>query len=99
MVKLIGGTRAVAALRVEGAAEVWRATAHIAIVVSNGSCTEAVARKRWRGLVVLPDGRSVSAISRRPRAARAGKVPHVEVDKGTDAGLIIIATNIDVSER
>ena len=56
MVHLNGSTSAAAALIVEGAAEVWRATAHIAIVVVDGTrggkCEAVVTR---RGPEVLDD--------------------------------------------
>ena len=47
-----GRASAVVGLVVEGAAVVWRAAAHIAIVVHDRSCTEFEARSIRRGIVV-----------------------------------------------
>ena len=83
MVHLNGGTSAAAALIVENAAVVWRATAHVTIVVVDGSrggkCYAVV---NWRGPKVGEDGRRLSAIVGIARAARASIILDVKVDAG-----------------
>ena len=74
-----GRASAVVGLVVEGAAVVWRATAHIAIVVHDRSCTEFEARSIRRGIVVFDDVNNCSAA----RAARARKLMVGEGDAGT----------------
>ena len=85
VVKLIGATCAVVILTVEGATVVWRAPAHVTIVVPDRSCAQADARLPRRCLEVLVDSVGHSAIGRRARAGRARKV----LDAQVDAGLLV----------